>query len=46
LPWHASFGEKSNPAPQLGADTEIVLKEVLNLSTDEIAALRRSGALG
>jgi len=46
LPWHASFGQKSSPAPQLGADTETVLKEVLGLSLDEIAALRRLGALG
>ena len=46
LPWHASFGRKSGDAPELGADTETVLEEVLGLSPDEIAALRRSGALG
>jgi crotonobetainyl-CoA:carnitine CoA-transferase CaiB-like acyl-CoA transferase len=46
LPWHASFGRASGPAPELGADTDGVLREVLDLSPDEIAALRRSGALG
>ena len=46
LPWRASFGRISGPAPQLGADTETVLREVLDLSPDEIAALHRSGALG
>jgi crotonobetainyl-CoA:carnitine CoA-transferase CaiB-like acyl-CoA transferase len=46
LPWHASFGRRSGPAPQLGADTDTVLRGVLDLSADEIAALHRSGALG
>jgi crotonobetainyl-CoA:carnitine CoA-transferase CaiB-like acyl-CoA transferase len=46
LPWRASFGRTSGPAPELGADTEAVLREVLRLSSDGIAALRRSGALG
>jgi crotonobetainyl-CoA:carnitine CoA-transferase CaiB-like acyl-CoA transferase len=46
LPWHASFGRISGTAPGLGADTDAVLTEVLDLSADEIAALRRSGALG
>ncbi len=46
LPWHASFGRTSGAAPELGADTDTVLAEVLNLSTAEIVALRRSGALG
>jgi crotonobetainyl-CoA:carnitine CoA-transferase CaiB-like acyl-CoA transferase len=46
LPWHASFGRKSGPAPDLGADTDTVLETVLDLSSDEIAALRQSGALG
>jgi crotonobetainyl-CoA:carnitine CoA-transferase CaiB-like acyl-CoA transferase len=46
LPWHASFGRTSAPAPALGADTDNVLRELLDLSPDEIAALRRSGALG
>jgi len=46
LPWRASFGRTSGPAPELGADTEAVLREVLRLSSDEIAALRNSGALG
>jgi crotonobetainyl-CoA:carnitine CoA-transferase CaiB-like acyl-CoA transferase len=46
LPWRASFGRVSGPAPQLGSDTETVLREVLALSAEEIAALHRSGALG
>ena len=46
LPWRASFGRTSGPAPELGADTEDILGEVLRLSSDEIAALRNSGALG
>ena len=46
LPWHASFGRTSGPAPQLGADTDRVLSEMLDLSHDKIAALRKSGALG
>ncbi len=46
LPWRASFGRTSGLAPELAADTEAVLSEVLGLSPDEIAALRNSGALG
>jgi crotonobetainyl-CoA:carnitine CoA-transferase CaiB-like acyl-CoA transferase len=46
LPWHASFGRTCGTARSLGADTDTVLREVLDLSADEIAALRRSGALG
>jgi crotonobetainyl-CoA:carnitine CoA-transferase CaiB-like acyl-CoA transferase len=46
LPWRASFGRTSGPAPALGADTEVILGEVLRLSSDEIAALRNSDALG
>ena len=46
LPWRASFGRGTGPAPALGADTERVLQKVLNLSPDAVAALRASGALG
>jgi crotonobetainyl-CoA:carnitine CoA-transferase CaiB-like acyl-CoA transferase len=46
LPWRASFGRATGPAPELGADTDAILREVLDLSGHEIAALRRSGALG
>ena len=46
LPWRASFGRTSGPAPKLGADTDRVLAEVLDLSRDEIAALRNTGAFG
>jgi len=46
LPWRASFDRASGAAPELGADTETVLEEVLGLSHNEIVALRRSGAFG
>ncbi len=46
LPWKTSFGRKTGAAPGLGADTDTVLREVLGLSDDRIAALRRAGALG
>jgi len=46
LPWRASFGRASGPAPGLGADTDAVLADVLGLSKADTAALRRSGALG
>ena len=46
LPWHTSFGRIFGTAPALGADTEAVLREMLDLPADEIAALRRAGAFG
>jgi crotonobetainyl-CoA:carnitine CoA-transferase CaiB-like acyl-CoA transferase len=46
LPWHASFGRISGPAPGLGADTDAVLRDLLGMSSDRIAGLRQSGALG
>jgi crotonobetainyl-CoA:carnitine CoA-transferase CaiB-like acyl-CoA transferase len=46
LPWRASFGRVCGPAPELGADTEAVLRAVLDLPADEIAGLRQSGAFG
>ena len=46
LPWRPSFGRQSGTAPGLGADTDAVLCDVLDLSSDAIDALRRSGALG
>src|SRR6516162_7902643 len=46
LPWQASFGRASGPAPELGADTGVVLSDVLGLSDEAIAALRAAGALG
>src|SRR5262249_29667508 len=45
LPWRASIGRVRGPAPALGGDTQIVLREVLGMSSDTIAALRQSGAL-
>jgi crotonobetainyl-CoA:carnitine CoA-transferase CaiB-like acyl-CoA transferase len=46
LPWHAGFGRASGVAPELGADTETVLREVLGLSRDHIVKLRQAGAFG
>jgi benzylsuccinate CoA-transferase BbsF subunit len=46
LPWRASFGRQSGAAPGLGADTDNVLMDVLGMSVDDVAGLRRSGALG
>jgi crotonobetainyl-CoA:carnitine CoA-transferase CaiB-like acyl-CoA transferase len=46
LPWQASFGRASGPAPGLGADTDAVLQELLGLDDAAIASLRRAGALG
>jgi crotonobetainyl-CoA:carnitine CoA-transferase CaiB-like acyl-CoA transferase len=46
LPWRSSFGRAVGPAPGLGADTETVLAEMLDLPPAEIAALRAAGALG
>jgi crotonobetainyl-CoA:carnitine CoA-transferase CaiB-like acyl-CoA transferase len=46
LPWHASFGKVSGLAPGLGADTETVLRDLLGISPERLAALRQSGALG
>jgi crotonobetainyl-CoA:carnitine CoA-transferase CaiB-like acyl-CoA transferase len=46
LPWRASFGRVSGPAPGLGADTDAVLHDLLGISPQRIAALHRSGALG
>jgi crotonobetainyl-CoA:carnitine CoA-transferase CaiB-like acyl-CoA transferase len=46
LPWQASFGRASGPAPGLGADTETVLRDIGDLCPNDIAALRQSGALG
>jgi crotonobetainyl-CoA:carnitine CoA-transferase CaiB-like acyl-CoA transferase len=46
LPWLASFGRASGPAPDLGADTDAVLREVLGVQAIGIAALRDAGVLG
>ena len=46
LPWRSTFGRVSGPAPGLGADTDTVLLDLLDVSSDKIAALRQSGALG
>lgn len=46
LPWQASFGRASGPAPALGADTDAVLRRLLSFDDDAIASLRHAGALG
>ncbi len=46
LPWKASFGRHTGTAPALGADTDSVLRDVLNLPDSEIKELRENGALG
>ena len=46
LPWRASFGRTTGPAPGLGADADQVLSGLLGLSQEQITALRASGALG
>jgi len=46
LPWRASFGRTTGPAPGLGADSDHVLANVLGLPSERIAELRANGALG
>jgi len=46
LPWRASIGRSAGVAPELGADTDAVLGDVLGFSPTEIAARRKSGAFG
>ena len=46
LPWRASYGRVTGPAPGLGDHTDAVLREILGLPDDRIAALRANGALG
>ncbi len=46
LPWRTNFGRATGLAPALGADTDAVLRDVLDLTDATIADLRRSGALG
>ena len=46
LPWRASFGRATGAAPELGADCDHVLADVLGLSRECIVELRTSGALG
>jgi crotonobetainyl-CoA:carnitine CoA-transferase CaiB-like acyl-CoA transferase len=46
LPWRASFGRTTGAAPELGADCDHVLANVLGMSQERIVELRTSGALG
>lgn len=45
LPWRASFGRQSGPAPTMGSDTDAVLSSLLGLAPDRLAALRTAGAI-
>jgi benzylsuccinate CoA-transferase BbsF subunit len=46
LPWRASFGRTTGPAPELGADADYVLATILGLSPERIVELRKNGVLG
>jgi crotonobetainyl-CoA:carnitine CoA-transferase CaiB-like acyl-CoA transferase len=46
LPWLASFGRATGPAPALGGDTDAVLQGVLGMPADEVRDLRAAGVLG
>jgi crotonobetainyl-CoA:carnitine CoA-transferase CaiB-like acyl-CoA transferase len=46
LPWRASFGRTTGSAPELGADSDHMLADVLGLPQERIVVLRTSGALG
>jgi len=43
LPWHPSFGHQAGEAPRLGAHTDEVLREVLDMEPAEITKLRSRG---
>jgi benzylsuccinate CoA-transferase BbsF subunit len=47
LPWRWAAGERPDqtPAPELGADTDSVLSNLLGMTENEIAELRDTGAL-
>ncbi|HUB49941.1 MAG TPA: CoA transferase [Acetobacteraceae bacterium] len=46
LPWQASFGRRSAPAPELGEHTDYILRDMLHMSADDAARLRQAGAFG
>jgi crotonobetainyl-CoA:carnitine CoA-transferase CaiB-like acyl-CoA transferase len=46
LPWRASFGRVTGVAPAHGADTDAVLRDVLELSPETILRLRTAGVFG
>jgi crotonobetainyl-CoA:carnitine CoA-transferase CaiB-like acyl-CoA transferase len=46
LPWRASFGRATGPAPAMGEHTDDVLSNVLGLTPERIAELRANGVLG
>jgi len=39
-------GSVRTPAPMLGEHTDLVLRELLGLAAEDIAALRAAGAIG
>ena len=46
LPWRADFGRATGPAPGLGQHNEAVMRDVLGLSAERIAALKADGIFG
>ncbi len=46
LPWRTTLPVPAGPAPELGADTDAVLAEVLGLEAGALARLRESGVFG
>lgn len=46
LPWRTNFGRALGSAPGLGADTDAVMRDVLDLPAAEIARLRADGVFG
>lgn len=46
IPWRSDFGRQTGVAPSLGEHTDTVLERLLNLSSEEISALRDAGTLG
>ena len=46
LPWRASYGRVIGPAPGLGEHIDAVLRDVLGMPDDRIAALRQRGTFG
>jgi benzylsuccinate CoA-transferase BbsF subunit len=45
LPWQASFGRQSGPAPALGGDTDDTLRSMLGMDDATVAKLRSTGAV-
>ncbi len=46
LPWRTTLPVRATPAPSLGADTDVVLADVLGLDDITLRRLREAGAFG